>query len=383
VVIGTWGVPFLNQSDMPTIMKNAVNYTNAHGGLGTSHTKVQVVGCNDNFVANEAVACARQAVSDHALAVIGFSQYDQDFLPMLESAHIARMGDETSPNNLASPVIIDNNPGPFYEWAPLYQAAKNCKSVAFLTPNLGTQLNAADLAFYKSAFTAAGNPNGLAKVISLPITATDMTPYMVQIEQSGAQCIGGGLLPNQLGAFISAEKSQGIVGKYPVYWAATGTVNASFIAQNAQATNNWHLSNYYQIPSENPAWAKYVSIEKAAKNLGADTSEIPNGTEEGGYAAWMQIVNATKNVSGPITSAAVLKALTTDCSMSTGGLLPTLNFCKKLPYKTIANMYDPYMALQIAQNGTIKPWEGGAYYNVVNLYEKGGAVSIPNDSNIT
>ena len=52
-------------------------------------TRIQVEVCNDNFDPNEAAACARQAVDDGVVAIVGpASGYASSALPILEEAQI-------------------------------------------------------------------------------------------------------------------------------------------------------------------------------------------------------------------------------------------------------------------------------------------------------
>jgi hypothetical protein len=44
MVIGTWGVPIVDLSDSPTIVRNGANAQNTAGGIGPHHDRVQIIG---------------------------------------------------------------------------------------------------------------------------------------------------------------------------------------------------------------------------------------------------------------------------------------------------------------------------------------------------
>jgi hypothetical protein len=377
MAIAAWNNPDLDLQDMTIILQNEARYLNAHGGLGPNHDKVNMIACNDFFNVNDAVTCARQAVSDHVVAMIGFSEYDQAFLPLINAAHIVRTGGDMDPGDNSSPQTFVEIAGTFLAWGPIYLAASQCHRVAWLYNSAVTgPLTPAERAFYDSAFAAAGNPNGLATIVNVP-TTTDMTPYLVQAENAHPDCIYADLFTSGLEQLIHAETAQGVMGKYQVYTDEPGTLPSTFVAQNAAQTQGWKTMSFYQIPSQNKAWAAYVARMESYHDLGSFTQDLTNTAEQQAEVSWWTIVNAAKTIKGAITGASLTSALDSSCNLSTNGLTPNVDFCHTLSYQNIQRQFYEYMTEQVVQNGKIEPLNGGSYINMIPLWQKGGSVAIP------
>ncbi|NEB78673.1 ABC transporter substrate-binding protein [Streptomyces sp. SID14478] len=94
VTVMTWAPEQTGATNMPGIPAMARAYArwvNAHGGIGGRQLKVLT--CNDHNDGVDAAKCARSAVDQHAVAVVGsYSQYGRAFLSPLESAGIPYIG---------------------------------------------------------------------------------------------------------------------------------------------------------------------------------------------------------------------------------------------------------------------------------------------------
>lgn len=381
MAIASWNNPDLDTQDMTIILQNEAKYLNAHGGLGPEHDRVNMIACNDSFDVNGAVSCGRQAVSDHVVAMIGFSEFDSAFLPLTDAAHIVRTGGDMDAGDNASPETFVEIAGTFLAWGPIYLAASQCKSVAWLY-NAGVTgpLSATDKAYYEGAFKAAGNPNGLATVVNVPASTSDMTPYLVQAENAHPDCIYADLFTTGLDQLIQAETAQGVQGKYAIYTDEPGTLPSTFLAQNATQTEGWKTMSFYQIPSQNKAWADYVTRMDSFNDLGAFQQDLTNTAEQQAEVSWWTIVNAAKTIKGPITGASLTTALSNSCNLSTNGLTPNVDFCHTLSYNNIQRQFYEYMTEQVVHDGKLEPLNGGSYINMISLWQKGGSNPIPADA---
>ncbi|BAJ30266.1 MULTISPECIES: ABC transporter substrate-binding protein [Kitasatospora] len=94
VTVMTWAPSGTGAADRPgmTALADAVGrQLNDQGGL--AGRKVRVLTCNEHDSTDGATACAEQAVSAHAVAVVGSaSQYGSSFMPILEQAGIPFIG---------------------------------------------------------------------------------------------------------------------------------------------------------------------------------------------------------------------------------------------------------------------------------------------------
>ena len=86
ITVMTWapdGTSATNAPGMPAMAKAFARWVNADGGID-GH-ELNVLTCNEHNTATGASDCARRAVKEHAVAVVGsYSQYDNAFIPPLE-----------------------------------------------------------------------------------------------------------------------------------------------------------------------------------------------------------------------------------------------------------------------------------------------------------
>ena len=80
-----------NKPGMPAFAEAYGRWVNAHGGLGGR--PLRVLTCDEHDDAVAAARCARRAVAENAVAVVGsYSQHGDAFLPTLEAAGIPYIG---------------------------------------------------------------------------------------------------------------------------------------------------------------------------------------------------------------------------------------------------------------------------------------------------
>src|SRR4029453_8716055 len=94
-----------------TVVKAAAADLNKKGGIN-GHP-IEIEACNDQSDQKAAAACARQAVSDKVVAVLGlFSLFGDAILPVLESAKIPYVGNTIlSASDSSSPMAFPMDGG--------------------------------------------------------------------------------------------------------------------------------------------------------------------------------------------------------------------------------------------------------------------------------
>ncbi|MER6920507.1 ABC transporter substrate-binding protein [Streptomyces spiralis] len=94
VTVMTWapdGTKATNKPGMPAMARAYARWVNAHGGIA-GH-KLKVLTCNDGNDSVQAGKCARRAVQENVVAVVGsYSQFSDSFFPPLEGAGIPYIG---------------------------------------------------------------------------------------------------------------------------------------------------------------------------------------------------------------------------------------------------------------------------------------------------
>ncbi|MFD0564846.1 ABC transporter substrate-binding protein [Kitasatospora saccharophila] len=136
----TWAPSGTGAADRPgmTALAEAVGRDlNAHGGLA-GH-QVRVLTCNEHDTTDGATACADQAVSAHAVAVVGSaSQYGSNFMPILEQAGIPFIGGYgLSAPEFSSPLSYPVNGGlpALVAGSGRQLVEAGCKQVALIRPD--------------------------------------------------------------------------------------------------------------------------------------------------------------------------------------------------------------------------------------------------------
>ncbi|MEO3978717.1 ABC transporter substrate-binding protein [Streptomyces sp. CAU 1734] len=85
------GTEATNMPGMPAMAKAYARWINARGGAG-GH-RLRVITCNERNTPQGAAACARRAVDENAVAVVGsYSRHGRDFMPVLEGGEIPFIG---------------------------------------------------------------------------------------------------------------------------------------------------------------------------------------------------------------------------------------------------------------------------------------------------
>jgi ABC-type branched-subunit amino acid transport system substrate-binding protein len=213
MTISTEGTAGGNHPEVQAAAEAAVLAINKAGGL-KGH-QVKDIFCNDQFTSQGAAACAHEAVSDRVLAVVGsFSVFDDNINPILQQAGIPNVGNTpvqtTDFNNpISFPIqsgAIDDYQGDIFALA---QSGVSKIGVALLDLPTVTAVAAT----LHSAFAAAKTPGG-GKVqdagsVSIPVTASDFTPYAEALKKDGATGILAVLAPQQVEGLAKAMVSIG------------------------------------------------------------------------------------------------------------------------------------------------------------------------------
>jgi ABC-type branched-subunit amino acid transport system substrate-binding protein len=213
MTISTEGTAGGNHPEVQAAAEAAVLAINKAGGL-KGHPLKDIF-CNDQFTSQGAASCAREAVSDHVLAVAGsFSVYDDNVNPILQQAGIANIGNTpVQTSDFSSPIsfpiqsgAIDDYQGDIFAMA---QAGISKIGVALLDLPTVTAVNATLPAAFAAAKTSAGAQVTDVGSVSIPVTASDFTPYAEALQKDGATGILVVLAPQQVEGLAKSMVSIG------------------------------------------------------------------------------------------------------------------------------------------------------------------------------
>lgn len=139
------GTKATNMAGMPGMAKAYERWVNANGGI--KGRKLRVITCNEKNTATGAADCARKAITEKAVAVVGsYSQHGRAFMAPLEAEGIPFIGGygvsprssrarcptrstAASPRCSPEPATSSARPAPRSPWsAPTPSPATPCRS---------------------------------------------------------------------------------------------------------------------------------------------------------------------------------------------------------------------------------------------------------------
>ncbi|MCZ9347189.1 ABC transporter substrate-binding protein, partial [Streptomyces sp. TRM76130] len=188
ITVMTWApqdTDATNKPGMPAFAQAYARWVNEHGGL--SGHRLKVLTCNDHNDSVAATKCARRAVQENVVAVVGsYSQYADSFLPVLEGAGIPYIGGYgITSEEFTSPLSYPVNGGQPALLAGLGSAlADSCGTVTLVRPDTiaGDQL----APLLDSGLTAGGH-----EAAHDQRAAEDATEYGGQADQALQQSADG------------------------------------------------------------------------------------------------------------------------------------------------------------------------------------------------
>jgi ABC-type branched-subunit amino acid transport system substrate-binding protein len=222
MAVSTWDTGQLDFGDLPIIDQIAAEAVNARGGINGA--KVQVVVCNDKFDPNQAESCARQAVQDKVVALVGgISLFTARMFPILDQAKIPWIGNYPlgGPDS-TSAYSFPVTPGSLHTFGMGYLAAQQCKAPVIIT---NQNEAAATVPWATAGAKAAGRQ--IAGTILVPPTATDYSTYIAQAQQMHADCLVGGVIESSMFQLIPAMKAAGYSPR--LYGSESGGITPALI----------------------------------------------------------------------------------------------------------------------------------------------------------
>ncbi|MEI5099322.1 ABC transporter substrate-binding protein [Streptomyces sp. PmtG] len=334
VTVMTWapeGTRATNKPGMPAMAKAIARWINATGGLD-GH-ELRVVTCNDRNDPVEAAGCAREAVKENVVAVVGsYSQHGRAFLAPLESAGIPYIGgygltDEEFSSPLSYPV---NGGQPALLAGNGRQLAGVCDRVSLVRPDTVTGDNLSKLL---DSGLAQGHPRRASADIRAPEDGTD---YTAQAEQALARASGAGAKKGCVAAALGTrtdtffDSFRRTEGDYPAVRTASvlGSVDQSLITRSGGAEGPYegaYVTGWYPAEGDK-RWEPMREVIRAhafddnrvdAADAGVQTTWIA-------YTVLKQAVESLNG--GKVTARSLSKSLDRGLRVDTGGLTPMLSW---------------------------------------------------------
>lgn len=336
----------INHPDVFTIAEAAVDTLNKAGGLG-GH-KVNLITCNERQDTNAAAACAREAVSSKAIAVVGGNTTNgASIVPILKAANIPWIG----PPGFSAPELDSDNSYMLLAGSVAFagvgqKAAKDgCEEVITIFYDTPATDGVNELV---ATGVEAGGGSGV-ELVKIPRTTTDFS----SIAKSGAQgdCVIAGMPAQQSAALAKAGRALNLETNYYMLQLDDTTAKAAGGAlEGAQSVTNFPTI-------DNPAWKTAL---EAAPEL-----DLSNPYTQNTWVSYQVLADALKGETD-ISAATVTAGLKAATDETAGGLMAPTNFSKPFPVPGLSRVFNRNLVFIEGQGDKVV--QVGSYTDVSSLF---------------
>jgi ABC-type branched-subunit amino acid transport system substrate-binding protein len=292
-------------------------WINAHGGVAGYRLNVKF--CDARGTPTAATACARKAVADHAVAVIGSFTFTGDaIVPALQAGRTAYFGlcCALSPTEFHSPVSFPTGNQPMYAVGLVSRAVKDgCKKM------VGVIIQGAEI-FEPFMTNAAKELGKTIDYVSLPATATDYSPQVAQATSGGTDCL---LMIVSETPYIAWMGPFSQLGHYVRMYGPQGNLDQKVIAAADPSVTNGDVIAAMFTSLSLPAWKDY---RQALQQYKAATSEYYDTFGgQGTWAAYLEFSQIVRGMKGPINNRTFLAAAS-KAKINLPGIVPRMDLSK-------------------------------------------------------
>jgi ABC-type branched-subunit amino acid transport system substrate-binding protein len=355
-----------NKPGMPALAQAYARWVNAQGGLGGR--KLNVLTCNDHNDSVAAAKCARRAVKEDAVAVLGsYSQYADSFFPVLEGARIPYIGGYGLTNTeFTSPLSYPVNGGQPALLAGLGSAlADSCGPVTLVRPDTiaGDQLSA----LLDSGLVSGGHERAHDQRAAEDATSYDDQSERALAREGTGQGKPGCVVPvlgDRTGTFMDSFRRAS--EDHPDVRNATvlGSVDQTTINASGGASGPYegaYVTGWYPSVGD-PAWdaLKKLIKEQAFGDNNVDAADAGVQTTWIAYTVFREVVESLGD--GEVSADTVRRALDDGLEVGTGGLTPDLRwtFADKLASVGFPRLVNADVTLQVVREGRLVSARQGA-----------------------
>ncbi len=295
------------------------DYINARGGVAGRPLEVTV--CDEQFDPAVATTCARQAVDEGMVSIVGsFTFFAESIVPVIAESSITWFGPccPITPSELTSPYSFPIGNQPMYAVGAVKRAVEDGCSAINAVIIEGAEIFVPPM---ENAIAALGQSFG--EVISLPATAQDYSAEVARATD-GADCVIGIISETP---YITWNTAWTQSGTEAVQYGPQGNLNEVSAAGNEESTNGDVIAGMYPDISTAPFDEYRVALDEA----GLDTSELDYNSL-GGMGTWAAFVGFTQiaeTIDGDITAESFFEAASATSNLDLGGMVPNLDFTQE------------------------------------------------------
>jgi len=295
----------------------AAEYINDQGGI--NGRPVEVIVCDEQFDPAIAATCARDAVAEGVVSVVGsFTYFAESIVPVIAESDITWFGAccPISPSELTSPHSFNIGNQPMYAVGEVKRAVEDgCEAINAVI------VEGADAIFrgpMENAMTAYGKEFG--DVIITPTIAQDYSAEVARAT-TGADCMVVVMSETPFLTWNTALQQSGSDIKQ---YGNQGNLNAISAKGAEQVTDGNIISGMYPDISTEP-WDEYrMMLEK--NNVDQVANDFNSLGGMGTWAAYMGFYQIASGIEGDLTAASFFEAASNTSSLDLGGMVPVLDF---------------------------------------------------------
>ena len=298
----------------------AADYLNSKGGI--QGRSVEVIVCDEQFDAAVAATCARQAVEEGVISVIGsFTYFAEAIVPVIAASDITWFGAccAISPSELGSPHSFPMGNQPMYAVGAVKKAVEDgCVNInavvaegadAIFLPPMVNAMKA-----YGREFNDVITPSPVSQDYSADVArATSGVDCMVVVKSETPFLTWN----------IAYQQAETSVKQY----GNQGNLNAVSAKGAERATDGNIIGGMYPDLST-PPWDDYRAVLEA-NNVDQVANDFNSLGGMGTWAAYMGFAQIAANIQGEITAASFFEAASNTSALDLGGMVPVLDFTKE------------------------------------------------------
>jgi ABC-type branched-subunit amino acid transport system substrate-binding protein len=324
------------------------SYVNARGGIGGR--PIEVIVCDEQFDPAVAATCARQAVEENVVAVVGsFTFFAESIVPVIEKSSISWFGPccPITPSELTSKYSFPIGNQPMYAVGAIKHAIEvdKCEKLNAVIIDGGQVF----IPPMENAMKAYGKKFG--EIVIISGVAQDYSAEVAKAT-AGVDCVATVISETPYITWNTAWTQSGTTARQ---YGPQGNLNEVSAKGNEESTDGDVIAGMFPDISTD-AWSEFrLALDEA----GLDTTTVDYNSL-GGMGTWAAYVGfkmIAETISGEITATSFFEAASNTSSLDLGGMVPVLDFTKEWTdglagYNRLFNRNVIYSVLE---KGKVKP----------------------------
>ncbi|MEU6760510.1 ABC transporter substrate-binding protein [Streptomyces sp. NPDC046685] len=375
------GTKATNMPGMIGMAKAYERWANAKGGIN-GH-RLRVLTCNEKNTPTGAADCARKAVAEKAVAVVGsYSQHGRAFMAPLETEGIPFIGGYgVSAEEFQSPLSYPVNGGqPVLIAGAGHQLSRACDQVALVRPDT---LAGDTLPVLLNAGLRA---NKMADASDIR-AAEDSADFVPQAREAIAHTTGSGkekekekgcvtaVLGERTETFFDAFRRTDAQRRKPQISSVLGSLSQSLIDRTGGKESSFegaYVTSWYPVATD-PLWEpmRQVVSEYAFGDDGVDPDDSGTQTTWIAYTVLTEVLKRAKDGES-VTARTVKRSLNESQAVKTGGLTPDLSW-RYQDMRAVAGfprIVNGRVSFQVVQSGRLVAQPGEAPLDMTPTLEQ-------------